>query len=130
MLLETDTVALPAPSWAEVEEIVSSLGPRGHGFAILSHRERGYVQAAGARLRMTVELRLYDTAGDFRHFVLGRAFSAHKETSINTAAGRIRVNSNEVLTARHALLIFRSFFDDAALPADYVLRETTLMFKE
>ena len=96
----------------------------------LSHPTRGYVQAAGARLRMTVELRQYDASGNFRHFVLGRTSSEVTDASVNTAAGTIRLKSNEILTAQDALMIFRSFFDDVAVPPGYLVRETTQMFKE
>jgi len=131
LLLETEKAApQSSPTWADVEAVVSSLGPRSNGYATLSHPARGYVQVAGARLRLTVEFREQLPTGDFRHYVLGRESDQSKDASVNTAAGMIKLKSNEILTASAAVDVFRSFFDTQTVPAQYTRRETTQMFKE
>jgi hypothetical protein len=118
------------PDWANVETIVANLGSRGCGYTTLSN-STGYVQAAGARPRMIVEYRELNRDGTFHHYVLGKSpTSEPKRTSINSSSGIIQLNSNEVLSAKSALEIFRSFFDHKVVPSNYTRRDITALFLE
>src|ERR1044071_4701924 len=109
------------PPWSVIEQMISNLGPSSHGFTTLSHKSRGYVQAAGAKLRMIVEYREIFDDGSFHHYVIGKAEMNDKETSISTSAGIIRLRSNEILNANLAVEVFRAFYDGQTVPPEFVL---------
>jgi hypothetical protein len=130
LLLETEkAVPVGRPAWEDVEDVIRLLGPRANGFVTLGEEGAGYVQAAGTSSRMTIEFRKETGSGGFRHCVLGVTAEAIRETSVNTASGRIRLMSNEVLSATEALEIFRAFFESRTVPAHYTQRDTTAMFQ-
>ena len=115
-------------AFADIEAAIGRISPRGPSFFILQDETGSYVQAAGARARLTVEFR-HVTRFGFRHYVLGRRAESNGEASVNYSGGPIRVQSNEILTTRDAVAIFREFFDAGTVSNDYARRETTSMFE-
>ena len=131
LTLEVDGASpILSPSWTEVESVLAALGPAGPGFVTLSHPEAGYVQAAGARLRLIVEFREVRESNSFTHYVLGKSPLDSQLTSINTNAGIIQLARSEVLGANLAKDIFRCFFDKQTVPPQYTRRDVTAMFKK
>src|SRR5262249_17140533 len=63
---------LEDPAWEAVEAALGGLRSGNSSFAILSAADGSYVQAAGNRQRLTVELHQIDGGEAFSHFVLGR----------------------------------------------------------
>ena len=117
------------PSWSAVESALRSIDPKNRGFFILL-RPAGYVQAAGARLRMICEWRQSKEAVAFRHFVLGHRDRDTKLSSINTCVGIIQLQQNEILTLDDAVAAFKSFYDDGTLPERFSLRDDTARFSQ
>jgi len=116
---------LTDPSWSAVEAALRAVHPRDRGYFILSGDGSGYVQAAGARLRMICEWRRVNSDGSFQLLVLGHPQPAKTLTSITTAAGVIRLQANEVLTLDDVLGIFRRFYERREIPEQFILREAT-----
>jgi hypothetical protein len=109
------------PSWEDVASSLSSINPRERSFFVLSGKS-GYVQVAGAKLRLTIEHRkkgLFSSA----HYRLGRAPVSSEEIDINYSGGAITVRKSEVLSLDDALKVLRSYFDHGVVPDDYVSRE-------
>jgi hypothetical protein len=116
------------PRFDLIAESIQQINLRGPSFLVLTNQSGSYVQAAGARLRLTVEYRQVTPFG-FRHFVLGRSPEQTKEVGINYTGGTIRVMANEVLTVRDAVDVFRSFHESGTAPPAFVRRETTDRFQ-
>lgn len=112
----------------QVEGALESISPRGSSYFTLSDDSGSYVQAAGARLRVTIEYRNKHPFG-FQHFVLGVPDRPTILNSINSTAGIITVQTNEILTISSAKEVFRAFFEAGNVPPRFVLRETTETFR-
>jgi hypothetical protein len=122
---------LHSPSWAGVESALRSVHPRERGFFILSRPGSGYVQAAGARLRMICEWREITGPDTFRHFVLGhRGKDERRRTSINTCVGIVQLQQNEILTLEDVVGVFRRYYDEGTVPEQFVLRDDTARFAQ
>lgn len=85
-----------------------------------------YIQAAGSRERMTVELRLQE-AGRPQQYVIGRSGSGKGRNSVATTTIvwndiETPVARTEVFTATEASELFISFYLTANVPSEYVLR--------
>jgi hypothetical protein len=119
---------LTDPSWSAVEAALRSVHPRDRGYFTLSGDATGYVQAAGARLRMICEWRRLAVDGSFRHVVLGHPVPPDKLTSITTAAGVIQLRANEVLTLDDVLNVFKRFYERGEVPEGFALRDVTATF--
>lgn len=116
------------PSWSAVESALRSVDPKHRGFFILSRTGAGYLQAAGARLRMICEWRQLRETGAFRHFVLGYRDRDTKRTSINTCVGIVQLQQNEILLLEDVVASFKSFYESGTLPERFSLRDDTARF--
>ena len=128
MLLEQENLSpIQDPSWADIETAVSAIHPRTRSYFILTGSS-GYVQAAGARLRLTIEYR--DERRDpFSHYRLGSFPISDDEISLNYSGGGISVRKSEVLTLDECLKVFRHFFETESIPSDFAMRELTATFR-
>jgi hypothetical protein len=118
------------PSWAAVESALRGIDPKHRGFFILSRGDAGYLQAAGARLRMICEWRQSTEAGAFRHFVLGRPDRDTMPSSINTCVGIIQLQRNEILSLNDVVAAFKSYYECGTVPERFSLRDDTARFGE
>jgi hypothetical protein len=86
-----------------------------------------YVQAAGHRDRMTVELRRDGEPGE-RHFVIGKSDTTEAEPTeeIRWDAHRTHVYQVEVFTAAEAVPLFLSYWQTNDIPQGYRLRALDL----
>ncbi|MEO8379147.1 MAG: hypothetical protein ABI779_05745 [Acidobacteriota bacterium] len=116
------------PPFELVRQLLSSINPKGPSYFVLSDETGSYLQAAGARLRMTVEHRRVTPFG-LQHFVLGTDTADETEISINYSGGAIRLRRSEVLSLSRAIEIFRNFYETGNRPEDLARRETTVAFK-
>ena len=55
------------PTWQKIEEALGAIHPRTNSFVILSRGEGHYIQAAGARLRLIIEMRRKTKPYGFEH---------------------------------------------------------------
>jgi len=82
-----------------------------------------YLQCAGTRERMTVEVRRREADGAFRQYALARpGVEAGGEEVIRWDAFETVVRSNEVFDAKAALPVFLAYFTEGNVPNEYPLR--------
>lgn len=82
-----------------------------------------YLQCAGTRERMTVEVRRREMDGVFRQYALGRTGSEPgSEEVIRWDAFETVVRSNEVFDAEAAFPVFLAYYTAGCVPDDYPLR--------
>lgn len=112
---------LSEPSWEEIESALSQIHPKTKSFFMLSSR-KGYVQTAGAKLRLTIEYRVRKVFS-YHHFRVGRAPLAEEEIGLNYSGGGIVVRKSEVLNLEDCLAVFRSFLESEKVPSSYHLRK-------
>lgn len=98
-------------------------------FCTLSFSDSLYIQCAGSKSRMTIEIRTPDQNG-FRHFVVGVKSLLKTSTKVSYSGSEIKVKSNEVLNHNQAIELFRAFIIEKKILDEYTLRETTEMFKD
>jgi hypothetical protein len=86
-----------------------------------------YLQAAGTRDRMVVELRRDGEPGE-RHFVIGKSDTIETEPTeeIQWDANRMHVYRVEVFTAAEAVPLFLSYWQTNDVPEGYRLRALDL----
>jgi hypothetical protein len=116
------------PAFEDIEKALNAISLRGPSYFTLTDETGSYVQAAGARLRLTIEYRKKHRFG-FQHFVLGVPDRPTTLNSINSTAGIITVQTNEILSLTAAIEVFRVFFENGSIPSRFVLRETTETFR-
>jgi hypothetical protein len=85
-----------------------------------------FIQAAGSRDRMTVEVRLSASGADER-FVIGKTPTSATEPSeiIEWESVKTPVYDVEVFTAAEAVPLFLSYWQTGRVPAGYQLRQLT-----
>lgn len=98
-----------------------------NSFCTLSFDNGSFVQCAGDKNKMIIELRKYNKS-QFKHYVLGKTNQKTSDESVEYSGGMIELKSNEVLNENDALSIFKSFVDSMEIPKEYVLRDITNMF--
>lgn len=91
----------------------------------LSRWPQEYIQAAGGRDRMTVEVRRHEDVG-YRQYVIGRSSAGDvmspTMTSIIWDEVETPVLSTEVFTAAEAAGLFIAYYSTTRIPSAYVLR--------
>ena len=115
------------PTWEDIESALLGIHPKMRSFFVLSGR-KSYVQAAGAKLRLTIEYRAKKLFSH-RHFRVGREPLSEEEVSLNYSGGAIRVRKSEVLTLEDCLSVFRAFFESGQVRGSYHLRELDDSFR-
>ncbi|MFP4164630.1 MAG: hypothetical protein ACLFQB_08720 [Chitinispirillaceae bacterium] len=116
------------PDMAEMLSLLDTLHPTDRCFFSLAEVSTGsYVQAAGARLRLTVEARLCEKGG-FRHYVLGTNPRNERTAYINCRVGPIHVMQSQMLVLDDARKIFARFLKRAELIKSYDLQDVTSRF--
>lgn len=121
---------ISGPSWEQVETALSQLDAPSRPFLILTDDITGsYMQCAGNRARLTVELRR-QVGESFKHFVVKRIADPEPPivwTEIQVL-GAIHLHVSEVLQFDDAVVLFKSFFQRSDLPPAYRTRNVTKMF--
>ena len=115
---------IASPSIEVVHELLGRIHPRGPSFFVLTRSDGSYLQCAGARLRLIVELRRI-TGSSFEHFVLGRSPASTEVTSINYSGGAIALRRHEILALSEATDIFAEFYRTGDAPSAFLRRDTT-----
>lgn len=85
-----------------------------------------YIQSAGDRTAMTIEVRTADASGTATQYIVGKPTEAPGEATekITWDGGtqRTLVRANEVFTADEAAEVFGAYFRTDEVPAEYTLR--------
>ncbi len=105
------TVGWKLKSWDSANKLLGYQNADGPSFTIFTLDNGSYVQCAGGKRRLTVECRVFDLNGEFRHYRFGKGDPNDSVAVIECACGPIRVSESQVLTMRDARLIIRHFVE-------------------
>lgn len=117
-------------NWDTANKLLSYLGPKVSQFAVFEKPDSSYVQCAGAKRRLTVEARVYNSDGGFVHMVFGRGNLIGNRERIVCDDGPIFVDESQVLQMRHARLIIRPFLEQGVFPEQFEKTDVTDTFTE
>jgi hypothetical protein len=111
-----------------IEVELNKLNGKINQFVILANELGDYVQCAGQSDQFALEYRL-NTTPKFKHYVLGRGQNVSplkvNWVLLQTAIGAMRVHTEEVLNLNDAELIFRSFYEERTIQAEFNKRNVT-----
>ena len=127
-----DTIDTQNPDWNRIDISLKLIDPLIKSFFILTNDLGSYIQCAGSKDRLTIELRECENQNSFKHFVIGKGENTSPLntiwTQIDCRVGPIRIHDNEVLTIKDAIDLFRAFFNDEKIPLTYKKRNVTKQF--
>ncbi len=122
------------PDWERIEYSLKLIDPLRKAFYVLTNDTGSYIQCAGSKERLTIEIREYENKKDFKHFVIGKDedISPLKTvwTQIECRVGPIRIHDSEVLNINDAIVVFQAFFKKEKLPMIYKKRNVTRQHNE
>ena len=133
LLISPEAREMEHVSWSETALALARLEPATCPAVVLSETASGsYIQCAGSRERLTVELREFK-GEQFKHFVIGRANDKgwHEVVwdEIQCSVSPVRVHDTEVLQLEDAVVLFKCFFERIEIPTHYRMRNATRFFK-
>ena len=123
------TSGWPVKSWETANALLSYLQPVNRSFASFTIAGGSYVQCAGAKTRLTVEVRIVREDGSFTHLVFGKGQLQQRVELIASSAGHVTVDASQVLKMRDARLIIREFVEHQRLHAGYLCEDVTSRFR-
>ena len=111
-----------------IENFLNKLDPDKSPYMILEGKNGDYIQCAGSKERLTVEVRFY-TDVSFKHYRVGKNYNSSVWYKIICKVGPIRVLENEVLVQEELLDLFKYFYTDNDIIPTYSKRNITKNFK-
>lgn len=90
---------------------------------------REYLQCAGTRERMTVEVRRQEEPGAYRQYTIGRSDGGDDEPLdqvITWDKHSATIRRSEVFDAAQAYPVFLAYYETDGIPGEYRLRELNL----
>ena len=104
-------------------QALNDLNPDTNSFYILERTSGDYIQCGGSKNGCTVEIRIYDLDGTYKHFTVGHRDGSNEPTTVKMSGGVVNLEAREVLTYGEAIELFERFFSGDDVPTTYVLRE-------
>jgi hypothetical protein len=117
------------PDEEYITDFLKQMNGSTSSFCTLSISDNSFIQCAGSKSKMTIEIRKPDKNG-FRHFVIGLRSFIKINTKVPYSGGEIKVGTNEILNYEQAEELFKTFYNEGRILDKYVMRETTNMFKD
>jgi hypothetical protein len=112
-----------------VYNFINQMNSETSSFCTLTLDEDLYIQCAGSRSKMTIEIRKPHDKG-FIHYVVGKKSFIKTNSRIQYSGGSIQLMSNEVLNQEHSKGIIKAFIYSLEVPKEYIKRNATRMFVE
>jgi hypothetical protein len=129
-----DTIETQNPDWDKIESSLKLIDPLDKTFFVLTNDLGSFIQCAGSKDELTIELRENENLNTFKHFVVGKGGNLSPLntiwTQIDCRVGPIRIHYNEVMTIKDAVDIFKAFFNNETLPLTYKKRNVTKQFRK
>ena len=124
----SEVLTILDPPWTKVEESLKQIDPTTKCYFILTSDSGSYIQCAGSKETLTIELR--ETKDDtFKHYVIGKGDGENSLgtvwQTIDCRVGPIRVHGNEVLDLNDAVVNFKWFFSDSKQLTEYRKRNVS-----
>jgi hypothetical protein len=114
--------------WETANRLLGYLDPEKNPYAIFSLSDGSYVQCLGAKKALTVEARVYDSNGQFTHWVFGKGNPSGRQTTVGSHLDRVTIDESQLLQMRDARLIIRQFLETRTFPQRYHPQEVTERF--
>ncbi len=114
---------IPLPPAYTFPQAFNYLNSETNSFYILEHENGNYIQCGGSKQACTVEIRIYEHDGSYRHYAVGQKNGAESETTVQMSHGAVRVEQREVLTHWEAIELFKCFFAGEDIPPTFIMRE-------
>lgn len=127
-----DSIETQNPDWNKIDLSLKLIDPLIKTFFVLTNDFGSYIQCAGSKDRLAIELREFESQNIFKHFVIGKGGNTNPLktiwTQIDCRVGPIRIHDNEVLTIKDAIDLFNIFFNSEKIPLTYKKRNVTKQF--
>ena len=116
------------PSFQKIETCILQVDGQNHSFMILEKEENDYIQCAGNKYHLTVEIR-QKRGEKFKHYIIGtgeiKSSLKSSWVMINCRVGPIRVKKEELLNKNDAIELFRCFFLNEPFSDRFYKRDVT-----
>lgn len=130
MLLEVEGgYKIENPTKGQVFNELSSLDGVDKTFIVLENNLGCYIQVGGGSDEFTVEVRIYSSANEYKHWKAERSnIETTKMRSINIAGSQVNVKQSQVLNENTVQKLMESFIDGELLCACVKWSDITSMF--
>ena len=105
--------------WEDANKLLSYLKPEGPSSACFTLENQNYIQCAGSKTRLTVEIRIYNNVNSYEHFVIGKNKPIGKREKIICSVGPIEVDETQVLKMKDARILIREFIENGKISEKY-----------
>ncbi len=109
---------------SEIDDALKELNSSTNSYVILESGN-DYIQCAGSTDHLTLEARIYNLDGSFKHYVIGRKDTSKVWHTIECKVGPIRVLGHEDLSIEDAKSVFSYFYKNNEISPDYNKRNAT-----
>jgi len=109
------------------DKYLNLLDPVNFPFVILTNENDDYIQCAGGKTSLTVEIRVHNN-GSFKHFRVGSKNESKIWSKIECKVGPIMVLLHEDLELQNAIELFHLFYRKKDILESYNLRNITRQF--
>jgi len=119
------------PTAEYISRALEQITPRKPSFFILSRPDGSFVQAAGSRICLSVEVR-FIRPNVFQHGIVGVETDdedGSELTHVAYSCGTLVVQKKEVLKVRDAQIIFGAFLRTGQIPMPYLVRDVTKLYE-
>ena len=110
-----------------LDKHLNLLDPVDFPFIILTNKKGDYIQCAGSKLSLTVEIRIFDDVS-FKHYRIGSQHQSKIWSKIECKVGPIMVLLHEELTLQNAIELFHRFYKEEDIFENYNMRNITRQF--
>jgi hypothetical protein len=128
---DTGLIEKKNPDQNEIKDILNTIDPDHKAYFILTDEFGSYIQCAGSKDKLTVELREIKD-NKFKHYVIRKRDNKISFTSIwtqiNCRVGPIRIHETEVLNIEDAIDLFNVFLRRKEISSKYKKRNVTKQF--
>jgi hypothetical protein len=114
--------------WETADALLAYLNPNGMSFACFEKPDGSYFQCAGSKTCLTAEARIYDAAGQYRHYVFGKGPLANTKAAIPTTGYEVKVDASQVLQMRHVRLILKPWLEGGDFPPEFTKTDISERF--
>jgi hypothetical protein len=120
----------PIKSWEDANKLLGHQKTEGPSYTVFTISNGSYVQCAGGKTELTVEARVIEQGGSFKHFRFGKGKLSGRQVEIECSCGPIKVDETQALKMKDARLIVRHFVEsNGELLSGYEAQDISNVFQ-
>ncbi len=96
---------IPLPPAYTFPKAFNYLNSEKNSFYILEHKNGNYIQCGGDKNACTVEIRIYESDGSYKHYTVGRTSDSTAPATVQMSNGAVCVDECEVLNHWEATVV-------------------------